>query len=128
RDGFPVGFVDKHVHHAGEEPIHSVAAVEFVGQAVVMNCAGIQLIRTVESAAAGQVGATVVVGIGAAPLGQDGGKGGGVVIIIRRAADQDIAAGAGLERRLSGAADQDVSSLSADEPVRAAASHEHIIG
>src|SRR5439155_2586568 len=45
-----------------------------------------------------------------------------------RAPDQDVAAVAGLQCRLSGAADQDISPLPADEPVRAAATNENIIG
>src|SRR5205823_6872643 len=63
-----------------------------------------------------------------APLGQDGGQSGSVVVVSRRAADQDVAADAGLQRRLSRAADQDVAALSADEPIRASASDENIVG
>src|SRR5881409_2252615 len=69
-----------------------------------------------------------VADVSAAPFAQDGSQCGGVVVIGSRAADQDVAAAAGLKRRLPCPTDQDVSSLTTDEPIRAAASHEHIIG
>src|SRR5207302_8288101 len=97
-DGFTGGAIEQHVHHAAKVPIHAGTAVKVISQAVAVNRAGVQeevhAVDDVQSTgAAGQVSdASGVVDIGAAPLSQDGGQGGGVVVISGRAADQDVAA------------------------------------
>ncbi len=66
--------------------------------------------------------------VGTAPFGQDGGQGRRIVVIRGRTADKDIPAAARLKCRGSRAPDQDVPALSAEEPVCAAASDQHIVG
>src|SRR5207244_5780929 len=107
-------------------PIHAGAAVEIVGQAVAIDGTGIQeevsaVDNVLSAGAAGQPSDASGVIIRATPLSQDGGQGGGVVVVRGRAGDQNVAAAAGLQRRLPGAAERDVSSASADAPHRATA-------
>src|SRR5713101_2864215 len=92
RADFSRGLVEQHVHHAGEIPVQAGAAVEIVGQAVAENRSGathaviqeeVHAVDDVHSA--GRVGqvrhAGGVADVSAAPFGQDGGQGGGVVVI-----------------------------------------------
>src|SRR4029077_9095994 len=90
RDDFARSLVGDHVTQAFEVPVHAGAAVKVVGQAVDMDSAGVE--------AGGEVGDAGGVAIRAAPLGQEAGQGGRVVVVIRRAADQDVSATAGLPR------------------------------
>src|SRR5947209_5574155 len=120
RDNFARSLVGYYVIDALEIPVHAGAAVEFVGQAVVVNRAGIQ--------AGGEVGDSGGVAIGAAPLGQEGGQSRSIVVVIGGAADQDVAAAAGLQGGLAGAADEDVAALTTDEAIRAAAADQHVVG
>src|SRR5262245_65537944 len=69
-------FVDYHIQDSSEVPIRTRAVIQTVGQAVIVNGAGVQEYG-VQSATqiAGDVGNARAVVIGRGPFGQDGGQG-----------------------------------------------------
>src|SRR5262245_62028170 len=111
-----------------EEPVLAGAAGQVVADAVDMNGRVRQDIGPVGATGlATQVVDADVVAAAATPLGQQGGQGADVRIVIGRLADHDGATAAGLERIHAGAAEQDVAAGPAGELVGAGPADQDVV-
>src|SRR5207248_6677060 len=112
-------------------PIQAGAAVQLVGDAVVVNRRAGQPVGAVLAPAQGAVevlDARVVIDVGPAPLLHEGQERRDVGVVIGGAADQDGAAAAGAEGVGAGAADEEVPAAAADERLVARAADQDVVG
>ena len=105
----------------GEEPVEGgIAAGERIRLAVAEDAGFVEAVAAVEAAGAGreEVGDALLEGqIGTYPFVEDGGEGGGVLVVECGVADEEIVAGAADERIRPASADEDGTSGAAAQEI-----------